>query len=86
MARPITTGIKRAVAAVLLINALRTAGTNIVTRKRRFGWIPTLCKITPPAISTTPVRSNAAVRINKRFMTKSDVMMQPPTTKEKYSN
>jgi hypothetical protein len=64
-ARPITTGIKKAVAAVLLINELNPAEATITIPKTRFGLLPVFSDKYLPNISTAPVRTRAAVKINK---------------------
>ena len=64
-ANPITIGKKKAVEAVLLIRALMEAAATVTTFSARFGLSPEYCKIQRPVISTTPVRTSAAVMISK---------------------
>src|SRR5262245_47247063 len=64
-ARPKTRGIKNAVEAVLLIKAHIVAEATRITPSSRLGSSPVKRRIARPQISTTPVRTRAAVRINK---------------------
>ena len=63
-ARPMTTGRKNAVAAVLLITALKLAAATMTTSSSRPGFSPVRRRIHRPARSTTPVFKSAAVRIS----------------------
>ena len=59
-----TTGTKKAVEAVLLMNAPRPADASITTTNSRMGDVPVNLRIFPPTRSTTPVRMRAAVRMS----------------------
>lgn len=64
-AMPNTIGRKNAVEAVLLMNAPRTADAIITVHKSRSGVGLARLSTARPAMSTTPVRCRAAVRINR---------------------
>jgi len=66
---PTVTGRKKAVVAVLLMNADNPAAASMINTGRRCGLVPARRRIARPAMSTTPVRCSAAVRIKRPRMT-----------------
>jgi hypothetical protein len=69
-AAPIATG-RKAVAAELVMKAESTAVATMIAMTSRVGCLPATLRMKRPALSTTPVRSKAAVMINSTRINRS---------------